>query len=34
MRDTLSAAVYWSNQHVLDGVVNGAATLAQSGVAR
>ena len=24
MRDGLSAAVYWSNQHVLDGIVNGA----------
>ena len=24
-----SAAVYWMNQHVLDGIVNGAATLAR-----
>jgi NADH-quinone oxidoreductase subunit L len=24
VRDTLSAAVYWFNQHVLDGIVNGA----------
>ena len=28
-RDTLSAAVYWTNQHVLDAIVNGAATLAR-----
>jgi NADH-quinone oxidoreductase subunit L len=25
VRDGLSAAVYWTNQHILDGVVNGAA---------
>jgi NADH-quinone oxidoreductase subunit L len=25
IRDRVSAAVYWTNQHVLDGVVNGAA---------
>jgi NADH-quinone oxidoreductase subunit L len=29
VRDRLSAAVYWFNQHVLDGVVNGAAALAR-----
>jgi NADH-quinone oxidoreductase subunit L len=29
-RDTLSAAVYWTNQHVLDGIVNGAAALARA----
>ncbi len=28
-RDTLSAAVYWTNQHVLDAAVNGAAALAR-----
>jgi NADH-quinone oxidoreductase subunit L len=28
-RDTLSTAVYWTNQHVLDGIVNGAAVLAR-----
>jgi NADH-quinone oxidoreductase subunit L len=27
IRDRLSAAVYWTNQHVLDGAVNGAASL-------
>jgi len=30
VRDRLSAAVYWSNQHVLDGAVNGAASLART----
>jgi NADH-quinone oxidoreductase subunit L len=29
VRDTASAAVYWTNQHILDGVVNGAATFAR-----
>jgi len=29
VRDRLSAAVYWFNQHVLDAVVNGAATVAR-----
>ena len=29
-RDTLSAAVYWTNQHVLDAIVNGAAALARA----
>ena len=29
VRDRLSAAVYWVNQHVLDGVVNGMAALAR-----
>jgi NADH-quinone oxidoreductase subunit L len=29
VRDRVSAAVYWFNQHVLDGVVNGAATAAR-----
>ena len=29
IRDNLSAAVYWTNQHVLDGVVNGAGWLAR-----
>jgi NADH-quinone oxidoreductase subunit L len=29
VRDRLSAAVYWTNQHVLDGVVNGAAVVAR-----
>jgi NADH-quinone oxidoreductase subunit L len=33
VRDRLSAFVYWTNQKVLDGVVNGAATLAR-GLAR
>ena len=28
-----SAGVYWFNQHVLDGIVNGAATLARGLVA-
>jgi NADH-quinone oxidoreductase subunit L len=28
-RDTLSAAVYWTNQHILDAIVNGAAALAR-----
>ncbi len=30
-RDRLSAAVYWSNQHVIDAIVNGAAALARAG---
>jgi NADH-quinone oxidoreductase subunit L len=30
VRDRLSAAVYWFNQHVLDGVVNGMAALARA----
>ena len=30
MRDTLSAAVYWINQNVLDAIVNGAAALARA----
>jgi len=30
VRDRLSAAVYWSNQKVLDGAVNGAALLARA----
>ena len=30
VRDTWSGAVYWFNQHVLDGVVNGAAMLARA----
>jgi NADH-quinone oxidoreductase subunit L len=30
VRDSLSAAVYWTNQNVIDGVVNGAATLARA----
>ena len=29
VRDRLSAAVYWFNQHVLDGMVNGAASVAR-----
>ena len=29
-RDTLSAAVYWFNQHVLDAIVNGAATVTRA----
>jgi NADH-quinone oxidoreductase subunit L len=29
VRDRLSAAVYWFNQHILDGVVNGMAALAR-----
>ena len=29
VRDRVSAAVYWFNQHVLDGVVNGAASVAR-----
>ena len=35
IRDPLAAAAYWTNQHVIDGVVNGTATLAYafSGVA-
>jgi NADH-quinone oxidoreductase subunit L len=35
IRDPLAAAVYWTNQHVIDGVVNGTATVAYafSGVA-
>src|SRR5206468_12745503 len=28
IRDPIAAGVYWTNQHVIDGVVNGAATLA------
>jgi NADH-quinone oxidoreductase subunit L len=28
IRDPIAAGVYWTNQHVLDGVVNGSATLA------
>ena len=27
IRDRVSAGVYWFNQHVLDGVVNGAASV-------
>jgi len=27
IRDPIAAAVYWNNQHVIDGVVNGTATL-------
>jgi NADH-quinone oxidoreductase subunit L len=30
IRDELSAAVYWSNQVILDGVVNGAAVLTRA----
>jgi len=30
IRDPLAAAVYWTNQTVLDGIVNGAATLAKA----
>jgi NADH-quinone oxidoreductase subunit L len=30
VRDQLSAAVYWTNQHVLDGAVNGAAVLTRA----
>jgi NADH-quinone oxidoreductase subunit L len=30
IRDRLSAAVYWTNQIVLDGAVNGAASLARA----
>jgi NADH-quinone oxidoreductase subunit L len=30
IRDQLSAAVYWTNQKVLDGVVNGAARTART----
>jgi NADH-quinone oxidoreductase subunit L len=30
VRDNLSAAVYWTNQNVIDGAVNGAATLARA----
>jgi NADH-quinone oxidoreductase subunit L len=33
IRDRVSAGVYWFNQHVLDGVVNGSATLTR-GLAR
>jgi NADH-quinone oxidoreductase subunit L len=33
VRDRWSAAVYWFNQHVLDGVVNGAAVLARASAA-
>ncbi|HYG73280.1 MAG TPA: NADH-quinone oxidoreductase subunit L [Actinomycetota bacterium] len=33
IRDKVSAAVYWTNQHVLDGAVNGAAALSR-GMAR
>jgi NADH-quinone oxidoreductase subunit L len=29
VRDRVSAAVYWTNQHVLDGIVNGAGALAR-----
>jgi NADH-quinone oxidoreductase subunit L len=29
VRDTLSAAVYWFNQHILDGIVNGAGLTAR-----
>ncbi|MGZ4124055.1 MAG: NADH-quinone oxidoreductase subunit L [Actinomycetota bacterium] len=29
IRDRVSAAVYWTNQHILDGVVNGAAWVAR-----
>jgi NADH-quinone oxidoreductase subunit L len=29
IRDRVSAGVYWTNQHVLDGAVNGAASLAR-----
>jgi NADH-quinone oxidoreductase subunit L len=29
IRDRVSAAVYWNNQHVIDAVVNGAAALAR-----
>jgi NADH-quinone oxidoreductase subunit L len=29
VRDKLSAAVYWTNQNILDGIVNGAAALAR-----
>ncbi len=29
MRDPLSAAVYWTNQNVIDATVNGAAALAR-----
>jgi len=29
VRDRLSAAVYWTNQHILDGAVNGASSLAR-----
>src|SRR5207247_8869095 len=28
IRDPLAAGVYWTNQHVIDGVVNGTATMA------
>ena len=31
LRDTVSAAVYWTNQHILDATVNGAAKLAVVG---
>ena len=30
VRDRLSAGVYWTNQHVIDGAVNGAAALARA----
>ncbi len=30
VRDRVSAAVYWTNQHVIDGAVNGAAALARA----
>jgi NADH-quinone oxidoreductase subunit L len=30
VRDRLSGAVYWTNQNVIDGLVNGAATLARA----
>jgi NADH-quinone oxidoreductase subunit L len=30
IRDKVSAAVYWTNQHLLDGAVNGAASLARA----
>jgi NADH-quinone oxidoreductase subunit L len=33
VRDRLSAAVYWTNQHILDGIVNGAATVARGSAA-
>ena len=33
IRDTWSAAVYWFNQNVLDGIVNGAAVLARGAAA-
>jgi NADH-quinone oxidoreductase subunit L len=30
VRDTLSSAVYWTNQNIIDGVVNGAAVLTRA----